>query len=508
MACPPVSATSLSVGWFNVMEAIPSGPHAGECCAGDGSTDDSTALQGWIDYATGAGMPSNPVIYLPPGIYEIGTGLTISKPCTILGLAEPKGGVTTIRVNSFAFDAIHVTGVTGITFYGFRIGADGDLTPPTGTTGHAIRLTNCSDATIEEMDILNHWNGAIIDSCSDVLLQRVGCVAFNYPSGTPGARYGFKVLGAGTNTRFVFCGTNDPANNFTMDAFVVEGGSVGVHLLNCGTSGCYRGFYTTSSAGASPDEMTLVIFSTAALYALYLDAGGSVTLSGAFITDPSGSASALGAVVTTPNFAGQLAMLGNFIGAIAQGVQINGGSDLSISGGLIGSSHDALLLDSSCPVSISGVQFNAANDSACIHLGASQNVRVNVVGAVFRGGGFGVQVDAGCTAAVNVNGCIYNGIGNSDAGSSSLRQYNDNTGPTGGPNPAGLLSAPTLVNNSVYTNSTGYDIYAYISGGTVTAVAINGSVTGAIQGGVFRVATSETIKVTFTGPTSWVWWGE
>ncbi len=220
--------------------------------------------------------------------------------------------------------------------------------------------------------------------------------------------------------------------------------------------------------------------------------------------------------MVTANFAGRLSLLGNFIGAIGQGIQIDGGADLSIVGGVVSipqiAAHDAIFLNSSCPTSISGTYLSAPTSEtetwSCIHLGSSQNVRVNIVGVVFGSGNFGVKVDSGCTAAINVTGCMYlGGIGNSDSGSNSLRQYNDNVGPLGGPNPAGLLTAPTLVNNTTFTNATGFNAYVYINGGTVTEVAVNGSSTGSTQG-AFRLAASETIKVSFSGATTWQWWGE
>jgi hypothetical protein len=59
--CVPRSATSISIGWYNVREQVPTGPQMGKCCTGDGLANDTDVLQAWIDYATS--QVANPVIY-------------------------------------------------------------------------------------------------------------------------------------------------------------------------------------------------------------------------------------------------------------------------------------------------------------------------------------------------------------------------------------------------------------------------------------------------------------
>jgi hypothetical protein len=510
MACDPVSVTSQSIQWNNVKEAIPGGTHMGICCVGNGTTDDTVALQAWIDFATGTGMPLNPVIYLPPGKYLISDSITISKSCTILSLGQKGAGLqTALVVADFNFDAIQVSGVSGAYFYGFKIEVSGTPLPPnSSTTGNGFKLTNCTDVVIEDVAVLSHWHGIIADTCHGLLLRNVHYTAFNHATVPKGSRHGFRVSGGG-DARFFTCSAVDKFSNDTVDGFVVANGFVGAHLFNCGTTRCYRGFYSTKAGGTAPDDMTLVNFSTGDIYGVYLDAGGNVTLSASYISIGGGQSGDLGAIVTSSNFAGRLSMLGNFVGSLTSGVQILGGKSCSIVGGTmsrIGS--DALFLNSDCTVTLCGV-FLQTNSGACLHLGSSQRGSVSVSGVSFSGGLLikGVLIDNGCSAAIDVTGCsIASGMGPplTDGGTNSARRYAKNVGL----NPHGNATPTTFPNTGQgVPNSTGFDVYVYISGGTVDSVAVNGVLTGRTRG-AFRVAVSETITISYSVQPTWLWWAE
>ena len=78
-------------------------------------------------------------------------------------------------------------------------------------------------------------------------------------------------------------------------------------------------------------------------------------------------------------------------------------------------------------------------------------------------------------------------------------------------NPVGPLSMGTLVSlaptGTTYTNPWGLPVTVYVTGGTVTAIAVNGTATG-LTSGAFRLGPGQTIKFTYTGTPAWVWIGD
>ena len=56
------------------------------------------------------------------------------------------------------------------------------------------------------------------------------------------------------------------------------------------------------------------------------------------------------------------------------------------------------------------------------------------------------------------------------------------------------------------TNPFPFDATVYVSGGTVTAIAVGGTATGLTSGAVF-VAAGETITLTYSAAPTWVWIG-
>lgn len=68
-------------------------------------------------------------------------------------------------------------------------------------------------------------------------------------------------------------------------------------------------------------------------------------------------------------------------------------------------------------------------------------------------------------------------------------------------------SAPAFAASGVaLPNPFGYACDVYVSGGTVTAIAVNGTDTG-LTSGTFRVSASGTLTITYSVVPSWVWIG-
>jgi len=77
-----------------------------------------------------------------------------------------------------------------------------------------------------------------------------------------------------------------------------------------------------------------------------------------------------------------------------------------------------------------------------------------------------------------------------------------------GYNPVGYLSnAPAVpASGTAQANNFSFPVRVYVSGGTVSALALNGTATGLTSGEVL-LAPGDTITLTYTAAPSWVWFG-
>ena len=109
--------------------------------------------------------------------------------------------------------------------------------------------------------------------------------------------------------------------------------------------------------------------------------------------------------------------------------------------------------------------------------------------------------------AVQLSNCSFIGTGYVGNAGNIFNGYPKYIRNNPGLNPIGDLGAPAF-GASPYTPPTqSFDYTAYIAGGTVTSVAIGGKVTG-LTSGAFRVASGQTITVTYTVAPSWTWLGD
>jgi len=76
-----------------------------------------------------------------------------------------------------------------------------------------------------------------------------------------------------------------------------------------------------------------------------------------------------------------------------------------------------------------------------------------------------------------------------------------------GYNPVGVLTAPAIpASGTAVTNTFGIRVRVFISGGAVSAIAINGTATG-LTSGTFELDPGETITLTYTSAPTWTWFG-
>lgn len=123
-----------------------------------------------------------------------------------------------------------------------------------------------------------------------------------------------------------------------------------------------------------------------------------------------------------------------------------------------------------------------------------------------------VQTSTGWTNFVHEANGVGGSPGNSyignDIGSTTMILVTGIAHNNRGYNPVGHIASPAVPNTTVaYTNAFGVDCTVYVSGGTVTAIAIGGTATG-LTSGTFRVPAGQTIAITYSVQPTWVWFGE
>jgi len=75
-------------------------------------------------------------------------------------------------------------------------------------------------------------------------------------------------------------------------------------------------------------------------------------------------------------------------------------------------------------------------------------------------------------------------------------------------NPLGVITPPFPSTGSTVTNALGVRCSVYISGGSITAISINGQVIpSGITGGAFDLEPGDTIDMNYSGSPSWKWIG-
>lgn len=208
---------------------------------------------------------------------------------------------------------------------------------------------------------------------------------------------------------------------------------------------------------------------------------------------------------------------GNTISAVGQNAISVGSSvdRISVANNLInGCGEHGINVYQGNHITINGniVMNSAATNSGIILQGASYcNVTDNISSddQVVHTQGYGIRlIDIG---GVNSQ---YNTVSNNKAygnvtlqlelgGSLKLDEaYNNH-----GYNPVGLLSAPPIPASTVaQTNTFQVQARVYVTGGTVTVIAINGAATG-LTSGSFVLGPNETITLTYSVAPTWTWFG-
>lgn len=410
---------------------------------GNGHTDDTAAIRAAIDMA----RASTKKVYIPPGTYLITSALDVG--------GGPRGGLT---VYGNGWDS-QIKIASGADCYAFTFNnmftpgaAIKDLTINCNggaqTAGGGIDAEGACICYFERLHIDAPWRAGIYihhDGTGGYGRQNVisSCHIENGRAAAGGPGYAL-LFEASDENRIVNCTFTD-----------------------CGNTSAAENHMVYERAGLQMFHGNAFVGGATGCDQLKLESGNCVVVGNTF---------------DGGNSSNQLRINGNANLVVGNRFH-NVGSAAASGDGRVGvyldNATDCLVAQNTIASIQSGEGF--ADSGVRIAYGAANNT---VTGNIFTG--------AWETAPVNLSG----------AGSGNSLRANI------GYNPQGALSAPAIpASGADFTHNFAVDCTVYISGGTVTDVAVGGTSTG-LTGGTFKIAVGQKITLTYDAPPQWVWIGD
>lgn len=141
-----------------------------------------------------------------------------------------------------------------------------------------------------------------------------------------------------------------------------------------------------------------------------------------------------------------------------------------------------------------------------IRLGAAIQRSV-IADNVIQGTGIGILFDAAYNGFAQT--IAHNNLSGATTKVSGTPNAQDILRGNFGYNPLGHgVTQPSVpASTTAQTNTTGSDCTVYVTGGTVSAIAVGGVATG-LTSGAFRVAAGQTITLTYSAAPTWAWFGD
>ncbi len=188
---------------------------------------------------------------------------------------------------------------------------------------------------------------------------------------------------------------------------------------------------------------------------------------------------------------------------------------VSVTGGRLGNSTgDNVVVAGSQIISIKGVEIWGAAGNALVHVTGGVFM-LAIEGNMFQDAGtsasYGILLDNVSLSHVSIgdnvmgvgSGTFTEGYIQNNSTDLSAVSIHDNIGF----NPVGKLTAPALpASGTAQTNTFPYYVRVYVAGGTVSAIALNGTDTG-LTSGEITLGPGETITLTYTAAPTWTWFG-
>jgi Pectate lyase superfamily protein len=460
---------------------------------GNGSTDDTTALQSAITAAASAGG----VVYLPPGTYVISVPLTVTGNGVSIWGAGP--GATTIHIaNSFTgTGAIIVTGAADFQAANFGFNSTSTTTYSSNPFALGIQVNHSSRAIITNI-LGTALNGYTVEIVSDAtgdsyypILTGVHAVA---------GKDGIHLLGTASSDHnmgaFITNCTVEQLQNG--DGLLIE------DVFDCAVNGLEGGV----SAGTG--SVVHIRGIGGAHYLSNMDIGA--TISGAPATGPTVLIDASGS--GSPY---AVAISNSIIEYGTPCVSVAAGSDIVFHGcHFVGGGINGFLSSGACNrVSITGCYFDqngyvAGANHFDFNWGSSGEVLLTGNYFCTNGGSGAQQVTSACAVSAGTTRFINNIF---DGATPFLSTFPTLARNNSGYNPIGAIGPPSIPSSTTaFPSPYGSDAMVYITAGSSTcAVAISGTSVLTIPSagvGTVRVPVTESITLTYSNAPTWKWMGD
>lgn len=470
--------------FFNIKDPIYAGG-----AKGDGVTDDTAAIQAAINAASGGG-----IVWGPPGNYVVSAPLNMPNNNTLL-MASWQASTIYIASNFVGSNLINITGQScGVVGWNLR---GVSTTYSSNPAADCIQITSARGSLIRDV-VFSYINGYCIQSTSGSSISNDNTNIDNV-HGFSCAK-GIHILGnAGSG--------NDQVSYISNCNFdFIQNGDC--YFFEDCFDFIVTNIYGNCTAGSG--NSIHIKGNCIAIYIENIDVGpypGPNTGAAVLIeSGPNGTPSKIGIAngIAEGGLAGVQITAGSLIGINNLDIFNNGTYGINVSG-----SSDAIQINN-CRFSANG--SNTAGSRYDINWSATGNGVVD---------GCNFSTPQGTTAG-KVNNVI-----NSTAGSLVVQGNTfEGTGFTtanifagfpatvldngGYNNKLGSVSPPAIGASPATINSYSYPVIAYIKGGTVSAIAINGVATGLTlaTGGFVSVIIppGSTITLTYTAVPTWTWY--
>lgn len=378
--------------WFNVKEYG---------ATGNGSTDDTAAIQAAITAAQTAGGGT---VYIPFGTYKTSSTLTISANGVAL-IGEKTQGISTgsrIAPTSLSFDTIHVSSVNFATYirdlYIFGSAITGGSGGAAGS--RAIFLDQVQNVQLENIQISGCYNGVYVTG-GDVRIREVNISPADI---TDTGRYGFQVtgiLGNANYTELMNCAVSQigQTNIRTVVAVLFTYGYNSLTMFNCSGLSCLTGLWSKKDAGSAPNF--LVSYNWTSDHCgtgIQLDYGNYTLLDGTLVTS-----SFTNGINIASTYSGGPVQISNLNHAAnTGGVLINGGADVQLNNAAVTgiSGTQSVNVSGSGNVTISGFrgsQSSGPSGVGVINLDASFTGTFSMSDFRISNGYYGINIASGAT---------------------------------------------------------------------------------------------------------------
>jgi hypothetical protein len=450
---------------------------------GNGTTDDTTALAATITAASSGGT-----VFLPPGTYAFSSQLSLSV--SGVSLVGAGAGASILRPTSgfSGSQLINITanlcGVSNLTI------AFATTTYSSNPSATGIQITAAQNILIQNVSI-NYINGWAIQSTANTTIRNKWTKFDNVFSSL--CAKGIHIVGVSANNNAahvltdcildqVATGASNGDGFFIEDCYDIECSN-----LECNVSAGSGSAFHIKGRCASIHLVNFV--------------GGCDTPTG---TGP-------GALIETGSNGDptQIEIANSIFETSSSGIAISAGTEINISNcrldtnatyGFYGTGGDTIILNG-CSFNNNGQTAGASNYD--FNYTGFGNVYVTNCSFITNSGTSVGQVKAAMNVASGHVQCINNIIFNTPF-DNKPQVIRANLGY----NPTGVLGPPTVSATTVaFVNPYSVDCTVFVTGGTVSAIALGGTATG-VTSGTFRVPATQSIKLTYTVAPTWTWFGD